>query len=204
MVILFGAGGHGKVLLETLLAMQPDARPVILDDSDGAEGRDFLGFRIAGDRSRLAGYDPTVPVIPAIGTNAARADLIAWLRSEGRSLHALIHPRATVSPSAVVEPGAFIAPGAVVNAATRIEAGAIVNTSASVDHDGRIGFCAHVAPGARLCGGVEVGARALVGTGSSVIPGIRIGIAAMVGAGSVVIRDVPDGARVAGNPARLL
>ena len=35
-----------------------------------------------------------------------------------------------------------------------------------------------------------------------VIPGIKIGAWAVVGAGSVVIRDVPDGAKVAGNPAR--
>jgi acetyltransferase-like isoleucine patch superfamily enzyme len=37
-----------------------------------------------------------------------------------------------------------------------------------------------------------------------VIEGVRIGPGALVGAGAVVIRDVPEGARVAGVPARPL
>jgi serine acetyltransferase len=36
-----------------------------------------------------------------------------------------------------------------------------------------------------------------------ILPGLRIGEGALVGAGSVVTRDVPPGAVVAGNPARV-
>lgn len=43
-----------------------------------------------------------------------------------------------------------------------------------------------------------------VGAGAVVLPGIRIGRDAMVGAGAVVTRDVPAGATVVGNPARIL
>jgi acetyltransferase-like isoleucine patch superfamily enzyme len=46
--------------------------------------------------------------------------------------------------------------------------------------------------------------RASIGSGSTVLCGISIGENAVVGAGSVVTRDVPDGAIVAGNPARFL
>jgi acetyltransferase-like isoleucine patch superfamily enzyme len=45
---------------------------------------------------------------------------------------------------------------------------------------------------------------ASIGTGATILCGITIGENAIVGAGSVVTRDVPDGAVVAGNPARLL
>lgn len=45
---------------------------------------------------------------------------------------------------------------------------------------------------------------ARVGGGSVLLPGVTIGVNALVGAGSVVTRDVPDGAIVAGNPARIL
>ena len=44
----------------------------------------------------------------------------------------------------------------------------------------------------------------LDGGGAILLPGVTIGREAVVGAGSVVTRDVPAGARVAGNPARLL
>ena len=45
---------------------------------------------------------------------------------------------------------------------------------------------------------------AAIGTGATILCGVTIGKGAIVGAGSVVTRDVPDGAVVAGNPARRL
>jgi UDP-2-acetamido-3-amino-2,3-dideoxy-glucuronate N-acetyltransferase len=45
---------------------------------------------------------------------------------------------------------------------------------------------------------------ASIGTSATILGGVTVGERAMVGAGSVVTRDVPDGATVAGNPARLL
>jgi acetyltransferase-like isoleucine patch superfamily enzyme len=49
---------------------------------------------------------------------------------------------------------------------------------------------------------VEAGAS--IGANATIICGVRIGARAMVGAGSVVTRDVPPGALVVGNPARVV
>ncbi len=51
--------------------------------------------------------------------------------------------------------------------------------------------------------GVIVARGAAVGAGAVLLPGVRIGEGALVGAGAVVVCDVPDGAVVVGNPARL-
>jgi acetyltransferase-like isoleucine patch superfamily enzyme len=45
---------------------------------------------------------------------------------------------------------------------------------------------------------------ASIGANATILCGITIGEKAMVGAGSVVIKDVPDGAVVVGNPARII
>ncbi|RWT77207.1 sugar O-acetyltransferase [Aeromonas caviae] len=51
---------------------------------------------------------------------------------------------------------------------------------------------------------VTIEDRVWIGGGAILLPGVTIGREAVVGAGSVVTRDVPAGARVAGNPARQL
>lgn len=51
---------------------------------------------------------------------------------------------------------------------------------------------------------IRVGAGAFVGARAFVLPGTTIGAGAVVGACAVVTRDVPSGATVAGNPARIL
>ena len=45
---------------------------------------------------------------------------------------------------------------------------------------------------------------ASIGSGAVLLCGITIGEKAMIGAGSVVTKDVPAGATVAGNPARIM
>jgi len=51
---------------------------------------------------------------------------------------------------------------------------------------------------------VAIGKDVWIGARVLVLPGVAIGDAAIVGAGSVVTKDVPAGAIVAGNPARLI
>lgn len=45
---------------------------------------------------------------------------------------------------------------------------------------------------------------ASIGAGAIILPGVIIGRHAVVGAGAVVTKDVPDGATVIGNPARVV
>ena len=54
------------------------------------------------------------------------------------------------------------------------------------------------------CVGTLVKRGASIGSGATLLCGITIGENAMIGAGSVVTKDVPAGATVAGNPARIM
>ena len=54
------------------------------------------------------------------------------------------------------------------------------------------------------CVPTHVKQGATIGSGSTLLCGVTVGENAMVGAGSVVTKDVPAGAVVAGNPARVM
>jgi sugar O-acyltransferase (sialic acid O-acetyltransferase NeuD family) len=203
-LILMGSGGHAKVVLEAILARNPDCHVTILDDDPGAADRLVLGIKVSGTREWLSSNAPDVAVALGIGDNGARLSLHDWLIANGRTVETVIHPSAIVGASVEIDAGAFLAAGSVAIAEAKIGSAAILNTACSVDHDCVIGVGAHIGPGARLCGNVHVGARSMIGVGSAVRPGVRIGSDVILGAGSAVVADIPDGGIYAGCPARPL
>lgn len=50
---------------------------------------------------------------------------------------------------------------------------------------------------------VHIGSNVWIGGGAILLPGVTVGDDAVIGAGSIVTRDVPTGAKVFGNPARI-
>jgi acetyltransferase-like isoleucine patch superfamily enzyme len=52
--------------------------------------------------------------------------------------------------------------------------------------------------------GVHIERNATVGAGVILMPGVRVGENSLIGAGAVVLKDVAPGARVIGNPGRVL
>lgn len=93
-----------------------------------------------------------------------------------------IHSGAFIPEFTVIEAGAWIGPAATLtNARYPLSAGAKMQLRGPV---------------------IRTGAK--IGANATLLPGIVIGRDALVGAGSVVVRDVPDGAVVVGNPARIV
>ena len=204
-VFVFGASGHGKVIIDILERMTDVGIAFAIDDAAGAQGRYLCGYRVLGGRGELPQNRARADTgIVAIGDNAARREVAAWLIAQGFKLASAIHPAAMLARGAVIGNGSAIMAGCVINSDAVLGNNVILNTGATIDHDCVISDCVHVAPGCHVCGGVTIGAGSLLGAGTTVVPGVRIGAHVVVGAGSTVLEDVPDGARVAGAPAKSL
>jgi UDP-perosamine 4-acetyltransferase len=199
-IIIYGAGGHGKVVLDALLQSGREIAGFVDDDPQRAGGI-HCGYPVAAGPGDL---EPpgAAELVVAIGDAASRQRATARVEELGYRLGTVVHPAAVIAGGVRLAPGAMVMAGAVVNPDASIGRSAIINTGAIIDHDCVIGDLAHVAPGARLAGGVSVGARTLIGVGASAIPVVTIGADAVVAAGAVVVSDVGDGMKVAGVPAR--
>lgn len=210
-LVVFGAGGHGKVVASVLLA----AGEVITGfvDDGAPVGSIVLGLPVLGPMSWLdasasasagasASQGGRTRVALGIGDNAARARVADAILSRGGVLATAIHPRAVVDPSARIEDGVAIMALAVVNADAIVARGAIVNTAAIIEHDCTVGAYAHVSPNAVMGGACALGTRSQLGIGATMLPGTAVGNDVVVGGGAVVTRPIPDDAVAKGVPAR--
>lgn len=202
-VIVLGAGGHAKVVIEILRASGYQVGFCVGGEDSPDE---CIGVAVLRGDERLVqlrneGYRK---IFPAIGSNMIRERVSDYARSLGYELVNAISPHAHVSPSARLGSGVAIMGGAVINAESQIEDLAIINTGAVIDHDCRIGMGAHIAPQSGLAGNVCVGSRAFLGIGCKVIPTMIIGNDSIVGAGGVVISNIPAGVVAVGVPAKII
>jgi len=202
-VIVLGASGHAKVVIE-LLRASGQRVDYCVGSSDSPQT--CLGVPVLRGDEHLqhlqeSGYHKT---FVAIGSNALRQRLARAVREAGFDLVNAISPTALISPTARLGVGIAIMAGVVINAESVIEDLAIINTGATIDHDCWIRRAAHIAPQCALAGNVNVSEAAFLGIGCKVIPGIEIGEGATIGAGGVVVSNIPAGALAVGIPARVI
>jgi sugar O-acyltransferase (sialic acid O-acetyltransferase NeuD family) len=204
-VFVAGAGGHGKVVIDALLSVGDVEIAGVIDDNEQKLGQQVLGIPIVGptaELSSLAAKYGVTGVALALGNNYIREQKFREVKTAGLSVLRVIHRSACISRFACLGEGVVILAGSVINPGSILEDNVCVNTCASIDHDNHLKHSCHVYPNAALAGGVCIGEFSYVGTGATVVPNCSIGRFAYVGAGAVVIKDVDEGVKVAGVPAR--
>lgn len=194
-VILLGAGGHAKVLLDALKLTGVQVKGVV-DPALAGTSKLWRGIPVIGNDDDLLKLKPDhVVLINGTGSlpySSLRQRLFHRFTESGFQFMSVIHPSALIGAGVALGEGAQIMAGVIIQADTTIGNNSIINTGALVDHDCVIGRDVHLAPGVVVSGGVCIGDGAHIGTGSSIIQGVSIGAGAIVGAGTVVVKDVPE------------
>lgn len=193
---LYGASGHGKVIIEILEKAGQKVEGIFDDNTAISHLLEYGVTPFPG------AFDPLKnELILSIGNNSIRKKISLQLTANyGKA----IHPFTSISDRSQLGQGSVVMAGVVINADATIGEHCIINTNASIDHDCRLGDFVHISPNAALCGNVEVGEGTHIGAGAVIIPGITIGKWCHVGAGSVVIRNIPDHSTAVGNPSKII
>ena len=196
--IIFGGGGHGAMMADTLLPQKSWRIVGVLDDGAAVGTEVVPGVKVIGGRQLLTelqmqGVRLAFNAVAGLDQPRKRLAIFEYLAAEGFGFPAMIHDSAHVESSARIAAGAQIFGGAFVGPLVEIGFGAVVNSGAVVSHHCSIGTCSHIAPGAVLAGTVKVGAGVLIGMGTTVALKLSIGDGVRIGNNARVSADVPAG-----------
>ena len=196
-LLVFGAGGHGRVVAEAALlkgqwgGVVASARSLPAHLTVLLPGVNLVNFDTVSQT--------TTEIHIAIGNNAARQ---AEAQTLGLNLLVtVIHALACVSAYSEIGAGSFVAAGAVIGPSAVLGLGVIVNHGAVIDHDAEVGNFSHIAQLASVCGHAKLGQRVLIGSGAVVQSCVVLGDDVVLSAGAVASSDLLAPGVYSGTPA---
>lgn len=205
-VVIFGAGGLGREIYDTLLHMNSSGLAYnvlgFIDDVVEA-GTIVNGLPVLGDSETLSGRCGQLGLILGIANPAVRKMLYTRYKND-LVFPNIIHPSAVVSSFAVLGEGVLIQAFCVVAANANIGHCTMMNAHSGVGHDAHIGDYCSIMSYCDVAGFSVLGESVFVGTGVKVIPFTSIAAESYLCAGAIVIKDVLVKSKLMGNPAKII
>jgi len=210
-VVILGSSGTSLDILDTLRAVNEAAggekyRCIgLLDDNASLKGARRNGVEVLGPMSLAGALDCFV--INGVGSTRSfvhKEEIASRTGCPPERFLTVIHPTASVSPTAVLGVGTVVMQNAVICSNARVGSHIVVLPCAVISHDDVVGDYTCIATGVCISGGVHVGKSCYLGCNSAIIENVHLGDYCLVGMGSVVTRDVEENSVVVGNPAKFL
>lgn len=212
-LVIIGAGGFGRELLDVIDACNRDEASAVEDQvpyelvgflDDGQPDLELLsqrGARHLGAVSKLEELPADVGYVIGIGDGAVRRRIDQYGQTQARSSPVLVHPSATRGFHVQLGPGSVICSHVSLTNNVRLGRHVHVNLNSTVGHDVRIGDYVTVSPLVAVSGEVVVEDEVLLGTGSAVNQRLVIGRGATLGSGAVAVKNIDAGRVAVGIPA---
>jgi sugar O-acyltransferase (sialic acid O-acetyltransferase NeuD family) len=208
-LLIVGAGGFARetaAAVHSINAVAPTWDLLgFLDDDPALLGREFEGAEVLGPVDAGVAAHPDASVVVCTGNPQnyfSRPAIVRRLRLAPDRYATVIHPAASMAPTASIGHGTVILAGAVATAQCRIGNHVVVMPMVAIIHDDLIGDFATLASGVRLGGGARVELGAYLGAGAIVRERVTVGAWSLVAMGAVVTRSVPRAQVWAGVPAK--
>lgn len=202
---IIGAGNVGGFLAYHVEQFGDFRLKGFLDDDIAKHNEVFYDLKVVGGLDCILYTKETLAVAIAIANPVVKQKIVSILK-QNSLIHfpSFVHPQVWQGEKVAVEEGCIIYPGVSINYETQIKAFSTINMNAAIGHNCTLGEYTTLSPGVSLGGFTTIGERSFVGIGASTLQGTTIGKEVTVGGMTMVIKDIPDGATVVGNPARII
>lgn len=205
--IIIGAGKYGEVYLSYLKEAGVNVIG-FLDDDPSIHMAEFSGIPVLGPLSLLPQvkdlYGVKAVYCP-LGNNNLRVKVLKQAEMLGYEIPNYIHPSVIMSPEVKIGKGVYILLGSHIMPFTHIENYVMISMNVNVAHHSILKSGTFLSTGCNFGASIVADINAYCGIGSTIMTGVhRLGEDCIIGAGAVVIKDVPDGAIMAGVPAKII
>lgn len=202
-MIIIGAGGHGREILDSLINNNYKNQISFFDD-DTSIYDIYNKYKVVHNETEILNILNSEPdFCIAVGNPVLRKSLADKFETLGGKLVSVIDKSVSIGLNNNIETGVNFMNGVVITNSTKIGKGVLINTLASIHHDVTIGEFTEISPGARILGGVKIGKLCRIGANACVLPNVKIGDNVIIGAGAVVTNDLPDNCTAMGVPAKI-
>lgn len=216
-LIILGGGGFAREVYSYFVAMAADSKePVVFkgyldvgpDGTNPFPSGEFLGH----ERDHRTQQDEYF--VLGMADNERRATILSdYQEMLARGIN-IVHPSASVDPSAELGQGNVIGPFCHIGANVKLGAHNVLNYGCSVGHDSNIGDNNVFASDVQVAGYVKMGNNNFLGLSAGIIPRVEIGDYNKVQAGTLVTdaivnrsfcyrRDVNKVAKIFGQTAAI-
>ena len=205
--IIIGAGTYGEVYLAYLQEAGVDIVG-FLDDDPKFANQSVRGIPVLGPISKLETLrttDGIEAVYCPLGNNKLRVKFLTRAKELGYKTPNYIHPSVIVSPDVSIGEGVYILLGTTIMPHTVIKDYVMISMGVHLAHHCVLEEGVFLSTGCNFGASIHANRYAYCGISSTIMTGMHeLGEDCLIGAGAVVIHDVPDGAVMAGVPAKLL